>query len=92
MVNFIKLGGGDTLCTLHQAEGPYGWVRCRGYMRDALLKTYSNQVSTIYSSHTGRTVQGRAPLVVCTLQYTLCTVCVNTGVANPSHKLGDESR
>ena len=41
---------------------PYGWVRCRGFMRDSLLKTY--QVDT---SHTGWTVQGRAPLVVLTL-------------------------
>ena len=47
VVNFINAGGGDPLCTLHRAEGLYGWVRCRGYMRDSLLKT----------------VQGRAPLV-----------------------------
>ena len=39
MVNFINAGGGDPLCTLHRAEGLYGWVRCRGYMRDSLLKT-----------------------------------------------------
>ena len=39
VVNFFKLSGGDPLCTLHRAEGLYGWVRCRGYMRDSLLKT-----------------------------------------------------
>ena len=39
MVNFIKLGGGDPLSTLHRAEGLYGWVRCRGYMRDSLYKS-----------------------------------------------------
>ena len=52
MVNFINLGGGDPLCTLHPAEGLYSWVGCRGYMRDSLLKL--NQVDT---SHRGRTVQ-----------------------------------
>ena len=26
VVNFIKLGGGDLLCTLHRAEGLYSWV------------------------------------------------------------------
>ena len=39
VVNFINSGGGDPLCTLQRAEGLYGWVRCRGYMRDSLLKT-----------------------------------------------------
>ena len=39
--NFINLGGGDPLCTLHRAEGLYGWVRCRGYMRDSLYKSLS---------------------------------------------------
>ena len=27
------------LCALHRAEGLNGWVRCRGYMSDSLLKT-----------------------------------------------------
>ena len=43
VVNFIKLGGGDPLCTLHRVEGLYGWVRCRGNMRDSLLKMKSGR-------------------------------------------------
>ena len=39
VVNFIKLGGGDLLCTFHRAEGLYGWVTCRGYRPDSILKT-----------------------------------------------------
>ena len=29
----------DELCSLHRAEGLYGWVRCRVYMRNSLDKT-----------------------------------------------------
>ena len=47
----IKMGGKRTLCTLHQGEGLFGYVRYRGYMRDS-----GN------FSHTGGTVQARAPL------------------------------
>ena len=36
VVNFIKFGGGDPLCTVHRGEGLYVWVRCSGY---SLLKT-----------------------------------------------------
>ena len=42
VVNFINVGGGDPLCTLHGAEGlyaVYGWVRCRCNMRDPLHKS-----------------------------------------------------
>ena len=38
------------MCTLHRAEGLYGSVRCRGYMRDSLVKL--NQVDTIHVSLT----------------------------------------
>ena len=60
MVNFIYLGGGYPLCTLHRVEGLYGWVGCGGYMRDSLQYYKLDQVDT---SHTGQTEQERAPLV-----------------------------
>ena len=44
MVNFLKLGGGVPLCTLHRAEGLHGWVTRRGYMRDSLLKSLSGRL------------------------------------------------
>ena len=49
MVNFINLGGGDPLCTLHRAEGLYSWVARKGYMRDPLYKSE-------LGIHTGRTL------------------------------------
>ena len=58
-VNFPDAGGGDPLCTLlyiEQTDHVQFGSRSKGYMRDSLL----NQVDT---SHTGRTVQARAPLV-----------------------------
>ena len=42
-VNFIYSSGGDPLCTLHRAEGLYGKVRYRGYMRDSRLKSKSGR-------------------------------------------------
>ena len=41
--NLTNSGGGDPLYTLHRAEGLYGSVRYRGYMRDSLLKGKSGR-------------------------------------------------
>ena len=56
MVNFIKFGGGDPLCTLHREEGLYS-VQL-GYMQgvdERLPFKKVNQVP-VYASYTGRTV------------------------------------
>ena len=44
-VNFIDAGGGDPLCTcstLHRAEGLYGWVTRKGYMKDIPYLVYKS--------------------------------------------------
>ena len=45
--------GGDPLCTLHRAEGLYGWVRCMEYIYERFL---SKNLIQVDSRHTGQTV------------------------------------
>ena len=63
VLNFINLGGGHPLCTLHRAEGLYSWVTRRGYTRDSLYKS----VSGILQQHRPNCLQGKAAQYVLTL-------------------------
>ena len=53
----------------------YGWVRCRGYIRNSLYKI--NQVT---SRHSGRTVQVRASLVYLLYERNPCYIQIPTTV------------
>ena len=61
MVNFINAGGGHPLCTVHRAKDCTAGYRVdAGGINKRFFIKKLNQVDT---SHIGRTVQGRAPLV-----------------------------
>ena len=78
MVNLIKLGGGDPLCTLQEQNDCTAGLHARGICEIPYTKV--NQVDTSYTGQTqgrasldiltlrGQTLQGRAPLDILTLR------------------------
>ena len=60
---------------IEQKDCMYGWVRCRGYIRNSLYKI--NQVT---SRHSGRTVQVRASLVYLLYERNPCYIQIPTTV------------
>ena len=65
-VNCVKKGGGHTLCSLHRAEGLYA-------VRLGTLQGLYERFLIRSSSHTGWTVQARAPLYVVYFLYDVNT-------------------